>query len=75
MKRNRRINLRLSDQEREALVILAGRSGQGLSELTRRLIREAIEARGIPVGVIEILSKYPALFENEQNADREVHHG
>ncbi len=57
MTRNNHINVRISDQEREALNILAARAGQGLSEFTRGLIREAIETRGDPL----YLTKYRSL--------------
>jgi SOS response regulatory protein OraA/RecX len=56
MKRIKRINLRLSEQERRAMEIIAQREGQGLSELTRKLIREGIEKRGLQtVGLVDLL--------------------
>jgi replicative DNA helicase len=65
MTRNKRLDIKLSLEERRALEILAAREGQGISELARTLIREAIEKRGVQaIGLINLL--YPDEVENEQ---------
>jgi predicted DNA-binding protein len=64
MTRAKKLNVRLSPEERRALDILAAREGRKLSELTRELLRSAIEARGVQVvGLINLL--YPEA-KNEQ---------
>ena len=56
MTRPRKLNIRLSPEERRALEILAAREGRKLSELARELLRSAIEAKGIQVtGLIDLL--------------------
>lgn len=64
MTREKRLDIRLSPEERRALEILAIREGRKLSELARELMRSAIEARGVQVvGLIDLL--YPEA-KNEQ---------
>jgi len=58
MKREKRLDIRLSQQEHKAIEILAAREGRKLSELARELIRSSIEARGMQtVGLINLLYK------------------
>jgi hypothetical protein len=56
IKRNLYLSCRLSEQERHALVVLANREGLPISDLTRTLIREGLEARGVKtVGLLDLL--------------------
>ncbi len=70
MARTRKLEIRLTPAEREAIEIMARRHGQGISELARTLIREAIEARGMPIGLVNLVQHYPALFEADRKAER-----
>lgn len=54
--REKRLDIKLSPEERRALDILAAREGRTLSELARELLRSAIEARGLQVtGLLDLL--------------------
>jgi hypothetical protein len=56
MTRDKRLDIKLSPEERRALEILSVREGRTLSELARELLRSAIQARGLQVlGLIDIL--------------------
>jgi len=56
MTRNKRLDIKLSREERRALEILAAREGRNISEQARELLRSAIEARGVQVvGLIDLL--------------------
>lgn len=70
MARTRKLEIRVSPQEREAIELLAHRAGQCISEVARTLIREAIEARGMPIGLVEIMKHYPALFDAGRKVSR-----
>jgi hypothetical protein len=66
MIRNRRLDIRLSAEERRALEILSVREGRILSELARELLLSAIETRGVQVvSLINLL--YPE-GKNEQRS-------
>jgi hypothetical protein len=61
MTREKRLDIRLSPEERRALEILAAREGRKLSELARELLRSSIEARGLQVvGLMDVLYKSEA---------------
>ena len=58
MTRDKRLDIKLSPEERRALEILAAREGRTFSELARELLRSSIEARGLQVvGLIDLLYK------------------
>lgn len=64
MTREKRLDIKLSKQERQALEILCIREGRTLSELARELLRTGIEARGLqPVGLVNLLYSAEALPE------------
>jgi hypothetical protein len=63
--RNVYLSCRLNEQERRALDVMSAREGMPLSDLTRTLIREAMEARGVKtLGLMDLLYQGEA-----QNAD------
>ena len=58
MTRDKRLDIKLSPEERRALEILAAREGRTFSELARELLRSGIEARGLQVvGLVDLLYK------------------
>jgi predicted transcriptional regulator len=57
MTREKRLDIRLSPEEREALEILATREGRNISELARELLRSAIDARrSQAVGLVNMIN-------------------
>ena len=70
MTKVQRINLRLTDQERAALNILAWREGLKISELTRTLLREALRAREVKIPGLSNL-----LFAAMPDKTNQVQHG
>jgi len=65
MKRQKVINFRLSEKERQAVEVLAKREGLSISEVIRSSVREELKRHGLPpVGLAEMA----AVFEPSPQA-------